>query len=240
MLRTGGDGLNCPHDGVEAFLPVGHGSAPRGAARSSGQTGVGSLLSCPTHFSEEVHAVKATDLRPGYACRMDGKLYVITKFEHRTPGNLRAFIQLKLRDVNTGLSIEKRLGSGDDVDVTSLDRRQMEYLYPEGDSYVFMDTDSFEQYPLHKDVVGQAMLYLRPNATTVVLVHEGNPLLLELPPAVELTVTETEPGVKNATATNVMKEALMETGLKTRVPQFIGEGEKVKISTEDGSYMSRA
>lgn len=183
--------------------------------------------------------MKATDLRPGYAVRMDGKLYVITKFEHRTPGNLRAFIQVKLKDVNTGLSIERRLGSSDDVDVTSLDRRAMEYLYPEGDSFIFMDTESYEQYPLHKDIVGESMQYLRANAQTVVLVHEGNPILVELPSSVELEVTETEPGVKNATATNVMKEATMETGLKTRVPQFISVGEKVKLSTEDGSYISR-
>ena len=149
--------------------------------------------------------MKATDLRPGYAVRMDGKLYVITKFEHRTPGNLRAFIQVKLKDVSTGLSIERRLGSSDDVDVTTLDRRQMEYLYPEGDSFVFMDTESYEQYPLHKDIVGDAMMYLRPNSQTVVMVHEGRPLLIELPLAVELKIEETEPGVKNATATNVMK-----------------------------------
>lgn len=184
--------------------------------------------------------MKATDLRPGYACRMDGKLYVITKFEHRTPGNLRAFIQVKLKDVNTGLSIERRLASSDEVDVTSLDRRAMEYLYPEADSFVFMDVESFDQYPLHKDIVGEAMQFLRPNSQTVILMHEGNPLLVELPSAVELQVMETEPGVKNATATNVLKEAVLETGLKTRVPQFISVGETVKISTEDGAYVSRA
>lgn len=184
--------------------------------------------------------MKATDLRPGYACRIDGKLYVITKFEHRTPGNLRAFIQVKLKDVNTGLSIEKRLASNDELEVTTLDRRTMEYLYPEGDSFIFMDVESYEQYPLHKDLVGESMEYLRPNSQTIVLINGNNPLLIELPSAVELLVTDTEPGVKNATATNVMKEATLETGLKTRVPQFINVGETVKISTEDGSYMSRA
>jgi len=184
--------------------------------------------------------LKATDLRPGYACRLDGKLYVITKFEHRTPGNLRAFIQVKLKDVNTGLSIERRLASSDDIEVTSLDRRTFEYLYAESDAFVFMDTESFEQFPLHKDMVGDAMQYLRPNAQTIVLIHEGKPLLLELPPAVELTVTDTQPGIKNATATNQLKDAVLETGLKTRVPPFIEVGETVKVSTEDGSYMSRA
>ncbi|HBS28060.1 MAG TPA: elongation factor P [Phycisphaerales bacterium] len=184
--------------------------------------------------------MKATDLRPGYACRIDGKLFVITKFEHRTPGNLRAFVQVKLKDVTTGQSLEKRLGSGDEVEVTSLDRRNMEYLYQDGDSYVFMDTETYDQMNIAEEIVGDAMLYLRPNAQTIVLLHEGRPLLLELPPAVELTVKETEPGVKNAAATNVVKEAILETGLKTRVPQFISEGEAIKVSTADGSYMSRA
>ncbi len=183
--------------------------------------------------------MKATDLRPGYACRMDGKLFIITKFEHRTPGNLRAFIQVKLRDVMNGNYIEKRLGSSDDIDVTSVDRKSMEYLYQEGDSFVFMDTDTYEQINIPETVCGEQMPYLRPNATTVVLLHEGRPLLLELPSAVELTITETQPGVKNATATNQLKEAVCETGLKTRVPAFINQGETVKISTADGSYMSR-
>lgn len=184
--------------------------------------------------------MKATDLRPGYACRIDGKLYVITKFEHRTPGNLRAFVQVKLKDVQSGNHLEKRLGSSDDVEVTSLDRRNMEYLYQDGDSFVFMDTENYDQINLPAETVGDSMLYLRPNAQTIVLFHETRPLLLELPPAVELTVTETEPGVKNAAATNVVKEAVLETGLKTRVPQFISQGETIKVSTSDGSYMSRA
>jgi len=170
---------------------------------------------------------------------MDGKLFIITKFEHRTPGNLRAFIQLKLKDVLNGNYIEKRLSSSDDVDVTSVDRKTMEYLYQEGDTYVFMDTESYEQINIPESVCGEQMPYLRPNAQTIVLLHEGRPLLLELPTAVELTITETQPGVKNATATNQLKEATCETGLKTRVPAFINQGETVKISTADGSYMSR-
>ncbi|MBL0927581.1 MAG: elongation factor P [Phycisphaerales bacterium] len=183
--------------------------------------------------------MKATDLRPGMAVRMDGKLLIITKFEHRTPGNLRAFIQVKLRDVKNGGYIEKRLSSSDNVDTTDVDRATMEFLYKEGDSYVFMDTSSFEQININDDVAGEAMKFLRPNAQTVVLLHEGNPILIELPASVELTVTDCAPGVKNATVTNVMKEAEMETGLKTRVPDFINKGETVKISTETGAYISR-
>ncbi len=184
--------------------------------------------------------MKATALRPGYACRMDGKLFVITKFEHRTPGNLRAFIQVKLRDVMNGNYIEKRLASDDEIDVTTVDRATMEYLYQDGDFYVFMDTSTFEQMNIPESVCGEAMQYLAPNAQTIVLLHEGKPLMIELPASVELTVTDTQPGVKNATATNQLKEATMETGLKTRVPAFINAGERVKISTADGSYQSRA
>ncbi|MBN8645530.1 MAG: elongation factor P [Planctomycetes bacterium] len=184
--------------------------------------------------------MKATALRPGYACRMDGKLFVITKFEHRTPGNLRAFIQVKLRDVMNGNYIEKRLASDDEIDVTTVDRVNMEYLYQDGDFFVFMDTESFEQIQISADICGESMPYLAPNSQTIILMHEGKPLMLELPAAVELTVTDTQPGVKNATATNQLKEATMDTGLKTRVPAFINQGEKVKISTADGSYLSRA
>jgi len=184
--------------------------------------------------------VKATDLRPGYAVRMDGKLFVITKFEHRTPGNLRAFIQVKMKDVKSGASIEKRLSSSDELEVTTLDKRQMEYLYKDGDSFVFMDSESFDQIPLHENIVGDAMLYLRANAQTTVLLHEEKPILIELPSSVVLTVVETQPGIKGATATNQLKEATMETGLKTRVPPFIEIGENLKISTGDGSYLSRA
>lgn len=171
---------------------------------------------------------------------MDGKLFVITKFEHRTPGNLRAFIQVKMRDVSSGSYIEKRLGSAEDVAVVNLDRTSMEYLYQDGDDFVFMDSASFEQYTIGVDVCGEAMQFLRPNSSTMVLVYEGKPIQLELPSAVELTVTETQPGIKGATATNQLKEATLETGLKTRVPSFIAEGELIKVSTEDGSYMSRA
>ncbi len=184
--------------------------------------------------------MKATDLRPGFAVRVDGKLFVITKFEHRTPGNLRAFIQIKMKDVQSGSSVERRLSSNDELEVTTLDKRQMEYLYKDGDSYVFMDSESYDQIPLHEDIVSDAMQYLRPNAQTTVLLHEGRPILVELPSAVELSVVETQPGIKGATATNQLKEAVMETGLKTRVPAFIETGETLKISTADGSYMSRA
>jgi len=184
--------------------------------------------------------MKATDLRPGYGVKMDGKLWVITNFEHRTPGNLRAFIQVKIRNVINGAIIEKRLSSSDEVEVIDLDRRPMEYLYSDNTGATFMDAENFEQMVIPASVLGDALKYIRANASTIVLLYDGNPISVELPASVELIVKECEPGVRNATATNVGKEATMETGLKTRVPSFINIGESLKISTEDGSYLSRA
>ena len=184
--------------------------------------------------------MKATMLRPGLGVKMDGKLFVITNFEHRTPGNLRAFIQIKIKDVLSGNTLEKRLASSDDVEVIDLDRRPMEYLYSDSQGATFMDNETFDQQTLSKDVLGEALLYLRTNTEAVVLCHDGRPISLELPAAVELTVTDTPPGIKGATATNRLKEATLETGLKTKVPEFITTGELIKVSTLDGSYLSRA
>lgn len=184
--------------------------------------------------------VKSTDLRPGMAIKMDGQLYVITQFTHVTPGNLRAFIQIKIKRVTDGTTLEKRLRSGEEVEQVDLDRREVEYLYKEGNGYVFMDTQTFDQFTLPEDLVGEQMVYLKPNTVVTCLVAEEKPLLIELPGMVELEVTDTPPEIKGATATNQLKEATMETGLKTRVPSFIKVGEKLRISTADGSYLSRA
>jgi len=184
--------------------------------------------------------VKAIDLRPGLACRIDGKLCILVQYQHRTPGNLRAFVQVKLKDLASGSHFERRLNPADDIETTTLDRRKAEYLYKDGEDFVFMDTNNFDQFTLTASDVGESMLYLRPNSTTDILFHETKPLLIELPSAVDLTVAETQPGIKGATATNQLKEAVMETGLKTRVPPFIETGEVLKISTSDGSYISRA
>lgn len=183
--------------------------------------------------------MKAVDLRPGTAVRMDGKLFVVAKYEHRTPGNLRAFVQAKFRDVLGGGYIEKRLSSTEELEQVNLDRRNAEYLYEDADGFVFMDAETFDQFTVQPETAGEAMQYLRPNGQTIVLFFEENPIAFELPPAVELEITECQPGIKGATATNQLKEAVCETGLKTRVPPFIESGEVVKISTADGSYMGR-
>lgn len=184
--------------------------------------------------------MKSQELRPGIAVRMDGKLFVVTKAEHRTPGNLRAFMQVKLKDVKTGVSIEKRLSSGEEVEQVMLDRRDMEYLYSDNQGAVFMDTTDYEQVVLPPDVLGDALQYLKPNNTVIGLVAEGKVITIELPKVVDLKITETAPGIKGATATNQLKDATCETGLKTRVPPFIAIGETVRISTETGEYLSRA
>ncbi len=184
--------------------------------------------------------MKSTDLRPGLAIKMDSRLYLITKVEHRTPGNLRAFVQVLLRDLNSGALIDKRLRSGEEVEQVDLDRRPMEYLYKNGDMFVFMDNETFEQAEMSADFVGDLPLYMLPNNTVVVNWCDGKPISIEMPNMVELIVKDTAPGIKGATATNQLKEAELETGLKTRVPPFIGIGEKVRVSTEDGSYQSGA
>ncbi len=184
--------------------------------------------------------MKSTDLRPGMGVKMDGKLWVIAQYEHRTPGNLRAFIQVKLREVTTGKYIEKRLGSGDDIEVVDLDRREMEYLFGDNEGGgTFMDTANFEQVELSKDLLGDALLYMTPNTTCTVLFNGSIPVTLDLPAAVDVTVSDTAPGIKGATATNQLKEATCDTGLKTRVPPFIEVGERIRVSTADGSYISR-
>jgi elongation factor P len=184
--------------------------------------------------------MKATDLRPGLGINMDGKISVLTGVEHRTPGNLRAFVQIKYKEVLTGKSLERRLGSGDTVDVVDLDRRPMEFLFADMNSGTFMDSENYEQVELSREMLGDTLLYLPPNTHVTVLFFGEKALTVELPPAVELVVKDCPPAVKNATATNQTKDAEMETGLKITVPAFITIGEKLKISTVDGSYLGRA
>lgn len=174
------------------------------------------------------------------AVQMDGALYVITQYQHVTPGNLRAFVQVKLKRVSDGASIEKRLRSGEEVQQVDLDRRSAEYLYSDSSGHVFMDSDNYDQFNIDSDLIGDAMLYLKPNSVVVVLFADGRAVSVELPKTVDLAVTETTPAIKGATATNQLKEATLETGLKTRVPPFIQLGEVICISTADAAYQGRA
>ncbi|MEM7683162.1 MAG: elongation factor P [Planctomycetota bacterium] len=184
--------------------------------------------------------MKANDLKPGLAVVMNGQVLVCTHTEHVKPGKGGAFVQAKLKSIQGGNVTEKRFRSTDEVEGVFLDRREMEFLYPEGGDAVFMDCESFDQATLPAEVLGDAMLYVKPNERITGLHHDGKVISIELPAAVELEITDTPPGIKNATATNQLKEAVCETGLKTRVPPFINNGDKVKINTASGDYLSRA
>lgn len=184
--------------------------------------------------------MRASDIRKGTAVIIDGKLFVVTGADHNTPGNLRAKVQFKLRDVYKGTIMDKRVGATEDIETTNLDSRGVEYLYSDNDGHVIMDNENYEQYTLPKELFGDDILYLKPNTHLTALFHDGKVISYELPQVVDLKVTDTAPGIKGATATNQMKDAEMETGLKTRVPPFIEVGEVVRINTERGEYLSRA
>ncbi len=184
--------------------------------------------------------MKTNELKPGMALNLNGKLYVVTKIDHVKPGKGPAYIQAKMRAVDGSGMSEKRFNSGDTVDGVTLDRREMEFLFADGNGGgTFMDTADYDQVEIGADLLGDSLLYLAPNSTCSMLFHDDKPITLDLPASVEVTIVDTTPQVKGATATNQLKEATCDTGLKTRVPPFIEVGERIKVSTEDGSYMSR-
>jgi elongation factor P len=184
--------------------------------------------------------ISATQLRPGMVIKFNNELYSIFKMEHRTPGNLRGFVQVKMRKLSSGTMIEHRFSSEDRVERASLDEHEMEYLYDDGEFFYFMNTESFEQMHLTKDLLGDSTNFLIPNLKVNVEFYEGKPMSVELPPTVDLTVVETEPGLKGATVSNVTKPAKLETGLVVQVPPFINEGEKIRVSTSEMAYLERA
>jgi len=184
--------------------------------------------------------MRASDIRRGQAVIIEGKLFVVTNADHNTPGNLRAKVQFKMRDVTKGTIMDKRVGATDDIQTTNLDSRKVEYLYSDNEGHVLMDLETFDQNTISKDVFGDDILYLKPNTELTAMYHEGKIVSYELPKTVDLQVTDTQPSIKGSTATNQLKDAEMETGLKTRVPGFIEIGETLRISTETGAYLSRA
>ena len=184
--------------------------------------------------------MQANDIRPGMILKHNGDLYSVFSFAHRTPGNLRAFVQVKLRNLRNGTQMEHRFGSTDQVERVALDEKKMEYLYDDGEYYYFMDVENFEQIHLTKDILGDATDYLIQGLKLNVTFFEGKAMGVDLPPSLEMTVMETEPSLKGATVSNVGKPAKMETGLVVQVPAFISTGEKIKVSTTDGSYLARA
>ena len=182
----------------------------------------------------------ATQMRPGMIIKHNGQLHMVFSVEHRTPGNLRAFIQAKLRNIRTGAMFEHRFRSPDPIERIIVDEVAMEFLYADGDDFYFMNPENYEQTVLKHDTLGDAVEYLIPNLTIEVSFIEGVAVGVELPQTVELTVVETEPGLKSATASSVTKPAKLETGLVVQVPPFINEGEKIRVDTAEGAYLSRA
>ncbi len=184
--------------------------------------------------------IAATQLRPGMVIKFNNELHSVFSMVHRTPGNLRGFVQAKMRNLRSGSMNEHRFSSEDKVERIALDEQEMEYLYDDGEYYYFMNTENYEQMHLTKDILGDGILYLTPQLRVNVEFYEGKPISCELPPSVEMTVMETEPGLKGSTVSNVTKPATMETGLVVQVPPFINQGERIRVSTSEGTYQERA
>ena len=183
--------------------------------------------------------MKVNQFRRGMVCRMDGDLWQIQQMELNTPGNWRSMYQIKFKNIVKGGVVTRRLSPTDDLEDVFLDTREMEFLYREGQNYVFMDVENYEQVTLTPDQVGDSSLYLKLNEVVKVQFTDGQPITLEVPPTVILEVKETEPALKGATVTNVQKPAKLETGLVVKVPNFIEPGEKVKVDTRTGEFLGR-
>ncbi len=179
------------------------------------------------------------DLKNGMTLNLEGQLWNVVEFQHVKPGKGGAFVRTTLKNVLTGKVVDKTFNAGVKVDVASVDKREMTYLYREGEDFVFMDTETYDQLHVPVETVGDAASYLLENMTATVAVHEGNPLYVELPASVELLVTYTEPGVQGDRSTGGTKPATLETGAEIAVPLFLTQGEKVKVDTRDGRYLGR-
>ncbi len=186
-------------------------------------------------------SIEYSQVRKGMVIVGDGgQLYTVVDRDLNTPGNWRAILQLKLKNLKTGAITMNRVRPQDKVEQAYLDKREMQYIYQDGDGYVFMDTETFDQITLDREWIGDLMLYMKEGNKAQVVLYEGKPISIELPATVELKVVDTEPSVKGATAAAQYKPATTETGLKVTVPPFVGIGETIAIDTRTGEYLSRA
>lgn len=179
------------------------------------------------------------DIGVGTFIRFNGELCHILEYQHRTPGNLRAFYQAKMRNVRTGKLLENRFRAGESVDVVRVEFKEYQYIFPENGSIVVMDTESYEQIYIPEELLGDSLPFLKEGVMVKVSFEGDNPISAEPPTFVELEVTYTEPGLKGDTATNTLKPATLETGAKINIPLFVNQGEKIKIDTRDKSYVER-
>lgn len=184
--------------------------------------------------------INVNDLKIGMTISMEGNIYTVLDLGHVKPGKGAAFVTAKLKNLRTGSIVEERFNSGIKVETARIEKRDMQYLYTTGDTYVFMNMETYEQLELTADQVGSNKDFLIENLMVNIMQYEGELLGISLPDKIELTVTETEPAIKGNTTNNALKDAVLETGLKVRVPLFVEQGEKIIISTSDGKYSSRA
>ena len=184
--------------------------------------------------------VSAGDFRNGVTFELDGQVMQVVEFQHVKPGKGAAFVRTKIRNVITGGVIERTFNPSEKYENAFVDRRDMQYLYADGDLYYFMDTESYEQLPINGDKLGDSFRFIKENMVVKVLSYKGNVFGVEPPTFVELEVTDTEPGVRGDTATNVQKIAVLETGAEIRVPIFINNGDVIRVDTRTGDYLERA
>ena len=180
------------------------------------------------------------DLKNGMVLNLDGELWSVVEFQHVKPGKGGAFVRTTLKNVLSGKVVDKTFNAGTKVETATVDKRDMSYLYKEGDDYVFMDSDTFDQVYVPEATLGTAKDYLLPEAEATVATHEDVPLYIELPTSVFLEVTYTEPGLQGDRSTGGTKPATVETGATVNVPLFITTGEKIKVDTRDGRYLGRS
>jgi len=180
------------------------------------------------------------DLKNGMTLNIDGQLWNVVDFQHVKPGKGGAFVRTRLKNIMSGKVVDRTFNAGVKVDVASVDKREMQYLYREGDDFVFMDTQDYDQPRIPRQTVGNAADYLLEEQTATVAFNDGNPLYVELPASVELTVSQTDPGVQGDRSTGGTKPATLETGAQIQVPLFITTGERVKVDTRTGDYLGRA
>ena len=180
------------------------------------------------------------DLRKGHVFKHEGEVHVVVENTHVTPGKGRGMTQIKMKNVRTGAVVPRRFRPNDSVELVWVDKKQMQYLYQDGENHVFMDMESYEQTPLGKELLGDDTRWLIPNITVALELYDGKIIGVKLPDTVEMEVTETDPVVKGQTATNQYKPAILETGVKVMVPPFISQGERIRVDTRDGKYLERA
>ena len=179
------------------------------------------------------------DLKNGLVLNIDGNLWTVVEFQHVKPGKGPAFVRTKLKAVLSGKVVDKTFNAGVKVETANVDKRDFQYLYRDGDDFVFMDTDSYEQLHVNPEVVGDNAKWLLEGQAAIVATHDGSPLYVELPASVELMITYTEPGLQGDRSTGGTKPATLETGAEIAVPLFIEQGTKIKVDTRDGSYLGR-